>query len=65
MVTPFSFFASLFPQEPLMSHAHSHVDTAAQSSDPAESVIGHMPVVLPVAGGVMIFLLAFIAVFMA
>ena len=33
--------------------------------DPIESIIPYIPVVLPVAGGVMIFLIAFIAVFMA
>lgn len=33
--------------------------------DVVESIVPLMPVVLPVAGGVLIFLLAFIAVFMA
>ncbi len=36
-----------------------------QSSDPIESIVHTAPVVIPVLGGLMIFLLAFIAVFMA
>jgi hypothetical protein len=32
--------------------------------DPVESVVKHIPIVIPVVGGVMIFLMAFIAVFM-
>lgn len=35
------------------------------TQDVVESIVPHMPVVLPVAGAVLIFLLAFIAVFMA
>ena len=34
-------------------------------ADPVEAVVKHIPVVLPVVGGLLIFLLAFIAVFMA
>lgn len=47
-----------------MSHpAHdSHTD---QPQDVVESIVPLMPLVLPVAGAVLIFLLAFIAVFMA
>ena len=33
--------------------------------DVVEGVLPYMPIVLPLAGGVLIFLLAFIAVFMA
>ena len=47
-----------------MSHAdpsHSHGAADAQE-DPVEAIVHHMPVVLPVAGGVLMFLLAFIAV---
>ena len=33
--------------------------------DPIESIIHKVPIVLPVAGGVLMFLLAFIAVYMA
>lgn len=33
--------------------------------DPVENIIHAIPIVLPLAGGVLIFLLAFIAVYMA
>ena len=33
--------------------------------DIVEAVVPYMPIVLPIAGGVLMFLLAFIAVFMA
>ena len=36
-----------------------------QSEDVVESIVPMMPIVLPVAGGVLIFLLALIAVSMA
>lgn len=36
-----------------------------QTNDPIEAVAHSAPVVIPVLGGLMIFLLAFIAVFMA
>ena len=36
-----------------------------ESQDPVEAVVQHIPVVIPVVGAVLIFLLAFIAVFMA
>ena len=47
-----------------MSHAPqpSHND---EPQDVVESIVPMMPIVLPVAGAVLIFLLAFIAVFMA
>lgn len=35
------------------------------SDDPVEKIVPMMPMVLPLAGAVLIFLLAFIAVFMA
>jgi len=35
------------------------------SDDPVEKIVPMMPIVLPLAGGVLIFLLAFIAVVMA
>ena len=38
---------------------------AAQSADPVETVVPLIPIVLPLVGGVLMFLLAFIAVFMA
>ena len=39
-----------------------HDDTPA---DAVEEIVPLMPIVLPVAGGVLMFLLAFIAVYMA
>jgi hypothetical protein len=36
-----------------------------EPADVVESIVPLMPIVLPVAGGVLIFLLAFIAVFMS
>lgn len=47
-----------------MSH-HEHDNHSDQPLDVVESIVPLMPIVLPVAGGVLIFLLAFIAVFMA
>lgn len=47
-----------------MSDAHSHADSA-HAEDPVEAIVPAMPIVLPVAGGVLMFLLAFIAIFMA
>ncbi len=41
---------------------HHH---AAESKDPVERIVPSMPIVLPIVGGVLMFLLAFIAVFMA
>ena len=46
-----------------MSAPSTH--TAAESNDPVEKIVPYMPIVLPVAGGVLMFLLAFIAVYMA
>ena len=43
----------------------SHGDTPPQPQDPMESIIHAVPIVLPVAGGVLMFLLAFIAIYMA
>jgi hypothetical protein len=45
---------------PMSAHNDSHT-----SDDPVENVVKHIPVVIPAAGAVLIFLLAFIAVFMA
>jgi hypothetical protein len=42
----------------------AHKDSP-ESQDPVEAVVKHIPVVIPVVGAVLIFLLAFIAVFMA
>ena len=40
-------------------------NTPEKSDDVVESIVPLMPIVLPVGGGILIFLLAFIAVFMA
>lgn len=45
--------------------AHSNTPSESHSQDVVEAIVPSMPLVLPVAGGVLIFLLAFIAVFMA
>jgi hypothetical protein len=37
----------------------------SKETDVIESIVPLMPIVLPIAGGILIFLLAFIAVFMA
>ena len=44
----------------MSAHNDSHT-----SDDPVENVVKHIPVIIPAAGAVLIFLLAFIAVFMA
>jgi hypothetical protein len=43
---------------------HSHGETQ-EHHDPVEDIVHAMPIVLPVAGGVLMFLLAFIAIYMA
>jgi len=43
--------------------SHSHVEE--HQPDAVENVVHAMPVVLPLVGGVLMFLLAFIAVYMA
>lgn len=43
---------------------HSHGETQ-QPADGVEGIVHAMPIVLPVAGGVLMFLLAFIAIYMA
>jgi hypothetical protein len=48
----------------MSNHDTSH-PTAAESQDAIERIVPHMPIVLPVVGAVLIFLLAFIAVAMA
>ena len=44
---------------------HDHHTHSDQPQDVVESIVPMMPIVLPIAGAVLIFLLAFIAVFMA
>ena len=46
-----------------MSAPTPHHDAAPD--DPVEKIVPLIPLVLPLAGGVLIFLLAFIAVYMA
>ena len=55
-----------------MTPSTTHTTNAAHSSpdpvieqDVVDSIVHLMPVVLPLAGGVLIFLLAFIAVYLA
>ncbi|WP_298210403.1 hypothetical protein [Acidovorax sp.] len=48
----------------MSDHNTSHAPET-HSADAVENVVPFMPVVLPVVGGIMIFLLAFIAVMMA
>ena len=44
--------------------AHSS-PTPAQEQDAVEAIVPMMPIVLPLVGGVLMFLLAFIAVYLA
>ena len=46
-----------------MSQQDPHA--AADTQDPVEGVVPSIPVVLPLVGGVLMFLLAFIAITMA
>lgn len=46
--------------EPRQSHGE-----ATEPQDPVESIVSAVPIVLPIAGGVLMFLLAFIAIYMA
>lgn len=48
-----------------MAQHSSHDHAVAQSDDAVEKIVPLMPIVLPVVGGVLMFLLAFIAVAMA
>ncbi|MDF1483921.1 hypothetical protein PY257_01755 [Ramlibacter sp. H39-3-26] len=48
-----------------MSEAAADSHDSAPPSDPVELIVPYIPVVLPLAGAVLIFLLAFIAVYMA
>ena len=47
-------------QEPRHGHGDAH-----EPQDAMESIVPAIPLVLPVMGGVLIFLLAFIAIYMA
>ena len=48
----------------MSDHNTPHAAESA-STDPVETIVSVVPVVLPLVGGIMIFLLAFIAVTMA
>jgi hypothetical protein len=52
------------PADRSTNAAHSS-PTHAQEQDVVEAIVPLMPLVLPVAGGVLMFLLAFIAIYMA
>lgn len=45
--------------------SHDHHTPSDQPQDLVESIVPYMPVVLPMAGAVLMFLLAFIAIYMA
>ena len=47
------------------AHDAQPTDTEVQYHDPVEDVTKHIPVVIPLAGAILMFLLAFIAVKMA
>ena len=42
-----------------------HGATPPQPPDAMDAIIHYVPIVLPIAGGVLMFLLAFIAIYMA
>jgi hypothetical protein len=46
-------------------HTTDHTQHSDAPQDGVEAIVPLMPIVLPVMGGVLMFLLAFIAVFMA
>ena len=48
-----------------MSHDHAEHDPAGNPQDAVEAVVPFIPYVVPLAGAIMMFLLAFIAVTMA
>lgn len=47
----------------MSNHSNDHQAEEGEQ-DVVESIVHHMPIVLPVAGGILMLLLAFIAVFM-
>jgi hypothetical protein len=60
----FQEFFTMSSPEQSTNAAHSS-PTHAQEQDAVEAIVPLMPVVLPVAGAVLMFLLAFIAIYMA
>ena len=51
--------------EPKVALMSDHSQAPQTDEDVVESIVPLMPIVLPVGGAVLIFMLAFIAVFMA
>ncbi|MGV3571794.1 MAG: hypothetical protein ACO1PB_14435 [Ramlibacter sp.] len=49
----------------MASHPHTTHAEAQESHDPVENVVPMIPVVLPLVGAALMFLLAFIAIYMA
>ena len=47
------------------TNAAHHSPTHEQEQDAVDSIVPMMPIVLPIAGAVLMFLLAFIAIYMA
>ncbi len=47
------------------TNAAHHSPTPAQEQEVIESIVPMMPLVLPLVGGVLMFLLAFIAIYLA
>lgn len=45
--------------------SHHHASNKPEAADAIEAIVPSIPVVIPVVGGILIFLLAFIAVVMA
>jgi hypothetical protein len=61
---PFAGTTMSSPADRSTNAAHSS-PTPAQEQDAVEAIVPLMPIVLPVAGAVLMFLLAFIAIYMA
>ena len=49
----------------MSSHSSHSTQPTQQPADAVEAIVHSMPIVLPVMGGVLMFLLAFIAIYMA
>jgi hypothetical protein len=64
LLSPFAGTTMSSPADRSTNAAHSS-PTPAQEQDAVEAIVPLMPIVLPVAGGVLMFLLAFIAIYMA
>jgi hypothetical protein len=51
--------------DPAPRHSHDTTDQDKHPRDAVDAIVPAMPIVLPLVGGVLMFLLAFIAVYMA